>query len=199
MSTINKKPYIKSLLESMSAEDLQTLSTLIDGGGNQVPIRRTMNLPSGNKTMISSDDKGVSLCSLEVNYSVMIGYLIYNDDYCCLIHFSDSPNLKIFDIDTLNDSLKTIDEALSVVELRSEINGITGGGGGGGNNVNLDYATDSDILYDVLAILPIEDRELQPNPAPEAAPRSVEAGIGYTLVLNEDDEIDAEEHELILS
>lgn len=135
MSTINKKPYIKSLLESMSSDDLLMLQQLIDGGGEQIAIKRTMNLPSGDKTKISESDKGVHLCSLEMEYSLFIGYLVYNDDYCCLIRFADSPVLKLFEINVSENHIKTIDEELTVVELRSELYGILGGSGEGGGEL----------------------------------------------------------------
>lgn len=130
MSTINKKPYIKNLLESLDTDMLNSLSLLIDGEGNQEPIRRTMNLPSGNKTKITEADKGVHLCSLEINYSIFMGYLVYNDDYCCLIWFTDSSSqvIKCFNINLETNAIETVSEELSVLELRSELYDIRGGG-----------------------------------------------------------------------
>jgi len=130
MSTINKKPYIKNLLESLDTDMLNSLSLLIDGEGNQEPIRRTMNLPSGNKTKITEADKGVHLCSLEINYSIFMGYLVYNDDYCCLIWFTDSSSqvIKCFNINLETNAIETVSEELSVLELRSELYDIRGVG-----------------------------------------------------------------------
>ena len=159
MSTINKKPYIKSLFESMSDTDLNTLSTLMDGGGNQTAIRKTMNVPSGDKTKIDSDDKGVHLCSLEINYSVFMGYLIYNDDYCCLIWFTDSQVLKCFDIDVSKNEIKTINEELNILELRSalyEAKGGSGGGSGGDDPKIYEVDDIEDIPAEIL-------EELQPG------------------------------------
>ena len=124
MSTINKKPFIKTLVEDMTAGQIATLQLLVDGGGNQDAILRTMNIkPVGNRTHITVGDKGVHLCDLEVNFSLFKGYLIYTDHYCVLIHFTDSQVLGMFKID-LNDLTKfeTVSEELSVLELRNELN-----------------------------------------------------------------------------
>ena len=124
MSTINKKPFIKELLADLSAGQIATLETLIDGGGNQVPIKRTMNkVPAGDRTHITEADKGIHLCNLEANYSLFNGYLVYNDKYCVLIYFTDAQVLGMFNIDIRNlIKFDTIDEALSVTELRMELN-----------------------------------------------------------------------------
>ena len=165
MSTINKKPFIKDLLGSLTAEETSTLINLIDGGGNQTPILRTMSIkPSGNRTNITAADKGVRLCNLELNYSLFNGYLIYNDDYCVLIAFTDSQKLMMFNINGLN--LENIDEELSVLELRSELVDFD-------VTSLLDFATAEDV-YIALAIVDVGDREIEEN----------------TLVLDEDDYIE---------
>ena len=128
MSTINKKPFIQTLLESLTDGQIEALSALINGGGNQTPLKRTMNVvPTGGKEHITASDKGIHLCELEFNYSLFKGYLVYNDDYCVLINFTDSQVLKMFDIDVAHLQLKTIDEELSVLELRSELDDTAGG------------------------------------------------------------------------
>lgn len=119
MSTINKKPFIKSLIESLTADQLKTLSTLVDGGGNRTSILRTLSIkPAGNRTNITVIDKGVKLCNLEANYSLYNGYLIYNDDYCVLISFTDSQKLLMLEISADKHDFATIDEELNVLELR---------------------------------------------------------------------------------
>ena len=122
MSVINKKPFIKSVLDSLSNENLVTLRTLINGGGNQVAINRTMsNQPKASRPNITTADKGVKLCNLQLETSLYNGYLIYNNDYCVLVHFTDSPVLSMFDINVATRSLATVAEALDVNELRSEL------------------------------------------------------------------------------
>ena len=156
MSTINRKPFIKDLLGSLSDEDIETLSALIDGGGNQTPILRTLSIkPAGNRTHISESDMGVHLCSLEVNYTLIKGYLLYNDDYCVLISFSDSQKLSMFAIDVDTLGISVIDEELSVLELRSELTDYDVYGA-------LDFASDEDV-YIALAIVEVGDREIEDN------------------------------------
>lgn len=122
MSTINKKPFIKDLLGSLTEGQISTLSALIDGGGNQTAILRTLNrTETSTRTHITAADKGVKLCNLEFNYSLYNGYLIYNDTYCIFIAFTDSQQLTMFSIDVAGLNLATIPEELSVLELRSEL------------------------------------------------------------------------------
>lgn len=135
MSVIGKKPFIKSLIESLTDEQLETLQTLIDGGGNQTPILRTMSdKPVGNRTNITTSDKGVQRCNLELEYSLFNGYLLYNNTYCVLIYYTDAQVLGMFKIDVAKNELENVTEALTIVELRSVLGG-DGGGSGGGTTV----------------------------------------------------------------
>lgn len=183
MSTINKKPFIKSLLESMSDEDLSTLSSLIDGGGVQVPLLRTLSIkPSGNRSNITNSDKGVKLCNLEANYSLYNGYLIFNDYHCVLIAFTDSQKLTMFEISDTKLDFATIDEELSVIEFRSELKDMLGGGGSGGGNADIDLANESDILFETLGILPLEERVVS----------------DHGIELYDEDSVDTETNTLVL-
>ena len=83
MSVINKEPFIRKLIASLTSEQKATLAALVNGGGNQTPILRTLSInPAGNRTNITNSDKGVKLCDLEINYSLFRGYLIFNNSYC---------------------------------------------------------------------------------------------------------------------
>ena len=62
MSVLNKKPYINAVLESL--DDVSVLATLMNGGGDRTELLRTMDYPSGNRTNITTSDKGAHLCSL---------------------------------------------------------------------------------------------------------------------------------------
>ena len=122
MSVLNKIPYISALIGSMSAEELTTLTNLMNGSGNRAPLRRTVNpIDDASCPHITSDDKGVHMCSLTCNYTNFTGYLVYTDDYCALLSFTDSIVLKVFDIDVTNVGIRTIDEAITVLELRSVV------------------------------------------------------------------------------
>ena len=123
MSTINRKPFIKDLIDSLTIENITTLGALMDGGGNQTPILRTMSdQPTASRPNISVADKGIRLCNLQLEFSLFEGYLIYNNDYCVLIHFTDSQVLTMFSIDVAKRELSVVDEYLDVNELRSELN-----------------------------------------------------------------------------
>jgi len=122
MSVLNKIPYISALIGSMSAEELTTLTNLMNGSGNRAPLRRTVNpIDDASCPHITSEDKGVHMCSLTCNYTNFTGYLVYTDDYCALLSFTDSIVLKVFDIDVTNVGIRTIDEAITVLELRSVV------------------------------------------------------------------------------
>lgn len=128
MSVINKEPFIKKLLASCSSEELDTLTTLINGGGNQTPIKRTANpIDTPEIPHISVSDKGIQLCSLTINYTNFLGYLVYTDLFCALISFTDAQVLKIFDLTEDKTRPNTIDEAINILELRSALFEAIGG------------------------------------------------------------------------
>jgi len=135
MSVINKEPFIKKLLASCSSEELDTLSTLINGGGNQTPIKRTANpIDTPEIPHISVSDKGIHLCSLTINYTNFLGYLVYTDLFCALISFTDAQVLKIFDLTEDKARPNTVDEAINILELRSTLFEVAGGSGGSGGS-----------------------------------------------------------------
>lgn len=106
----------------MLSDQLSTLLALIDGGGNQTPIKRTANpIAPESAPHITECDKGVHLCNLIINYTQYNGYLIYTDDYCTFIWFTNSQVLKIFDLTNNKIQPPTVDEALNILELRFEL------------------------------------------------------------------------------
>ena len=122
MSVLNKKPFIKTLLESMTTEDIGVLSVLMDGGGDRTPLLRTLNPnPVGNRSHITDADLGVHMCSLEVNFSQYNGYLIYNSDFCILLQFTDFQRIQMFNINPTKNTYELVDEYLDINELRSEL------------------------------------------------------------------------------
>lgn len=145
MSTINRKPFIKTLLESCTDDELSVLSSLLDGSGDQAIIRRSANpIASSNAPHISATDKGVKLCNLTINYTSWLGYLVYTDDYCVLISFTDAQVLKMFDLTADKTSPNTVDEELNILELRSTLYEVSGGSGSGGSG-----ASSTDVVLDL--------------------------------------------------
>lgn len=122
MSTINKKPFIKKLLDSMSGDDLVTLQGLMDGEGVQTPLLRTLSIrPFGNRSHITETDLGVHLCDLEIGTSLFRGYLVYNGTYCVLLQFTDFQRIQMFKIVSDKLNYEVVDEYLDINELRSEL------------------------------------------------------------------------------
>ena len=121
MSVINKKPFIKSLLEDLTEEQLSGFQSLINGGGNQTVLNRTLGIPAGNRTNITNSDKGVHVCSLEIGYSLFSGYLVFSEHYCVLLQFTDFQRIQMFNIASDKKSYELINEYLDINELRSEL------------------------------------------------------------------------------
>lgn len=122
MSAINKKPFLVSLIESLSEEQISTLRAMINGEGNQTVLMRTMHVkPLGERTHLTAADKGIHRCNLEVDFSLLNGYLIYTDDYCVLICYTDFQTLSWYNLDLVKMNANTISEELTILELRSEL------------------------------------------------------------------------------
>jgi hypothetical protein len=126
MSIINGVPFIKSLIASLSDQQIGTLKQMIDGGGDQTVLQRTTGQQSvnGPRTRITISDKGIHRCSLEVTGGLYTwnGYLIYTDDYCVLIYYSDDfQKLGWLTIDVAKQKTEYINEELSILELRNEL------------------------------------------------------------------------------
>ena len=150
MSTINRKPFIKTLLESCTDDELSVLSSLLDGSGDQTIIKRSANpVASSNAPHISATDKGVKLCNLTINYTSWLGYLIYTDDYCVLISFTDAQVLKMFDLTADKTIPNTVDEELNILELRSTLYEVSGGSGSSGGGSGGSGASSTDVVLDL--------------------------------------------------
>lgn len=122
MSVIDKKPFLISLIETLTEEQISALKVMMNGGGNPTVLMRTMHIsPLGERTHLTAADKGIHRCNLEVDFSLLNGYLIYNDTYCVLIVFTDFQTLSWYTIDVENQEIAKITEELSILELRSEL------------------------------------------------------------------------------
>lgn len=120
MSAIQKKPYIRNVLDSMEDEEKVTLLQLVDGKQNK-PTPKSLINPSQH---ITGADKLLTpeYIALETKEGVYTGYLIYNDDYCTLVTYEDgSQNLDILDIDLSNMTYKVNGENTSIADMRFEI------------------------------------------------------------------------------
>lgn len=139
MSIANKKPFVKTLVESLTSTDLNALKTMLDGGGDQTILLRTttQNVDQNDpRKKITVADKGVHRCSLEVNGGLYTwnGYLVYNNYYCVLIYYTNNYQRLgwlLFNVEA--QTFSYINEELSVLELRNEL--VDFGQGGGYYNV----------------------------------------------------------------
>ena len=125
MSIINKKPFIISVLETLTSEQAVALKTLINGGGD--PVFRSLNPYSAS--LLTASDKGVKAVTLELPnagaQSLYNGYLIYNNTYCVLVAYSGMINQQLTLI-KVDMSKKPITYEIkpcevSIAELRSEL------------------------------------------------------------------------------
>ena len=120
MSVINKKPFIKKILEETSDADLSILNGLLNGA-TETSLKSFIN----NDYPITSDDKGVKHCVLETKDNVFTGYLLYNDLHCVFVAY-EGKSQKMFSL-VLNlekDTYEIIKEELSILEFRTLIQGV---------------------------------------------------------------------------
>lgn len=114
MSVLNRKPYIESVVESLSNLQLGTLATILNGAESTI-FRSFIN----TDYPITTEDKGVSHCVLETKDKVFTGYLLFNNSYCVLVSYETiSQKLKIVKINYANDTYEIVDEELNINEFR---------------------------------------------------------------------------------
>ena len=159
MSVLNKIPFINSVLESLSSENLASLKDLMNGLGDRTQLLRTMDIPSGNRTNITSSDKGVHMCSLQVGPTIFNGYLLYSDDHCVLLFFTDFQRINMFDIDVAKNHLETVDEYLDINELRSTLGDLVGETGSGRKFYKFDFGFGGGADYVLTHILYMNSEE----------------------------------------
>ena len=127
MSVIDRKPFIISVLDSLNADELKTLQSLINGNNGE-PIQRS--LIYGSTIPLTASDKGIKEANIrvsnQVTQQIYEGYLIYNDTYCVLIAYSSEKSqlLSLVDMHLANGvwSYEIRNCELSILELRSELN-----------------------------------------------------------------------------
>ena len=140
MSVINKKPYIESVLGSLTQKQKDDLQDLINGAASI--FRSYINLTAP----ITSDDKGVNHCVLEAKDKVFTGYLVYTDDYCVMFAYNgNSQAMQIVELYPTVDGYKIIDEELSVFEFRTYVNNYASGSGNEDDS-NVYHFEEGDLL-----------------------------------------------------
>lgn len=126
MSVINKKPYIETVLETLSAVNLATLKSLINGSANAI-FRSFIN----KDCPMTEDDAGIKHLVLETKDAIFTGYLIYTENYCVLFAYDGlSQKMRIVNIDYVNSAYTIIKEELSINELRRVLDDATESQGG---------------------------------------------------------------------
>lgn len=114
MSVIRKKPYIATVIESLT--DLAGLQTILNSGGSNVSIDFN-NIPQAESQAGYFENKsGI--------------WLNYSDDNACFISYDKSQTLRIYDINLETHIVTKIEEYLSITELRMIVSTLAGSGGG---------------------------------------------------------------------
>lgn len=116
MSTINKKPFIQVVIESLDKTALTGLQAALNTTNNYNELRSLIN----DSYPITDDDKGVSKIALEVEGKVYTGEFIYNDTVCVLISYErdTAQKLKLVIINPTDKTYKIVEEPLTINELR---------------------------------------------------------------------------------
>ena len=117
MNGMNFKPFIHKVLDSLSDENIATLSTLIDSHSNNFKNR------SLKKGEITNDDKGVGLYTILLDDdTIRTGYLIYNDTYCVLLGYvSNSERVVEYSLNLTQKTYEVIKEYLTTDYLRQAV------------------------------------------------------------------------------
>lgn len=108
MSVIRKTPYIETLLNSMSMEDLALLKTVINSGGGNVAATFG-NLPVANVSAVyfKLDDNNTKS-----------GILIKNATMAGLICYHRFQDLLLYKLNLSNSTFEKVDEDCTIEELR---------------------------------------------------------------------------------
>ena len=145
MSVINKTPLINEILSGLSSEQLSDLRTCINGQG-PAPIFRSLKPISDQH--LTTDDYGVKPIHLELRtllggMSVYEGYLIYTAEMCYVICYSGDTNqiLSVLKVDVAKNDAQFVNGALSILELRSELDDELTAEGGGGSDDAISFTT----------------------------------------------------------
>lgn len=117
MNGMNFKTFISKVLSSLSDKELKDLADLMNSHSNEFINR---SLVAGNLT---ADDKGVSLCTMQLDsQTIRTGYLLYSDNYCVLLGYvSNSERVMEYNINVANNTYEVVKEYLTTDYLRHEV------------------------------------------------------------------------------
>jgi len=121
MSVIRKKPFIESVIESLTDEQKASLLSVMNGSGNTIDASFT-NLPEADVAPV--------LFQLEPN-NLKTGILIQAETYDVLLAYHRFQDMQIYKLDLSKFTYEKINEYLDINELRRTISG------GGGNQPTL--------------------------------------------------------------
>lgn len=116
MSVLNKKPFIQSLIESLSSEDRASLLSVINGSGttsNYSLVLRNLSISTP-----------IERCLLETKTHLYNAYKIYKSNKITFLTFGQGQDMGIYQVDYpyYERELKgRISEALTINELRRYI------------------------------------------------------------------------------
>lgn len=114
MSLIGKNPFVNEVLTSCSAEQLTSLSALINNLGSPTVIKLKE---------LKNTDKGVKYASVFLDdFTLVHGLWIFTNTKCGLFAFQNGFNeMQAIRIDTVNKNYEYIYQHLSVAEFRSTL------------------------------------------------------------------------------
>ncbi len=117
MSKIQGKPFIQSVVDSLTDELKKDLLDLMNGD-EQTPVFRSMI--NKNALITAGTDKNkVQFVFLETWNKNYTGYLIYNNSYCVLVGFNaNTQDMSILNIDVAKQTCNLVKQPLSILELR---------------------------------------------------------------------------------
>lgn len=121
MSVIGKKPFVNTILDSLTVTQLTTLQGLVNNLGTP-----TLVALYGNDGIISSSNLGVSYVTFkleEISQKIVKGILCYKDNaHCGLFVFNDTGSaIDSYQIDPVNKKYIIVNEHLTAAEFRSAI------------------------------------------------------------------------------
>jgi len=119
MSVIRKKPFIETVLQDLTGEQLNTLTSYINGSGTAT------EMVLGNANF--SELTGIHYLKLKIdNLRTIIGFYIRNENYAVFISYNGtSEKLIVSSFDPNTWFITDIEEHLTIEELRRVIDDVT--------------------------------------------------------------------------
>lgn len=115
MSVIRKKPFIETVIDTLSLDLRNALKSVLDNNPE------TINRNSSFADMPSKNTVTAVYFKLdEMNYKN--GILIYNNSYCVLVAYHRFQDLLIYDLDVAKKQYRKVNEYLDINEFRRVLN-----------------------------------------------------------------------------